>query len=84
MYHPMRSDDGKITKMEYEIFEEPYTLTEAANHKDEKPYKDKPCTANPSAVKPYPKEPSEKNPGRKTQRSIGSYYTTRVNHNLSG
>ncbi|MBR5613985.1 MAG: helix-turn-helix domain-containing protein [Clostridia bacterium] len=55
-------DDGKITGMEYEIFEEPYTVTEAEEHNEEKPCEDKPCTANPSAEKPCTEEPSEEKP----------------------
>ena len=55
-------DDGKITGMEYEIFEEPYTVTEAEEHNEEKPCEDKPCTANPSAENPLMEEPSEEKP----------------------
>lgn len=50
-------DDGKITGMEYEIFEEPYTVTEVEKHNEEKP-----CSANPSAEKPLMEEPSEEKP----------------------
>ena len=55
-------DDGKITGMEYEIFEEPYAVVEAEEHNDEKPCEDKPCTANPSAKKPCTEELSEEKP----------------------
>lgn len=55
-------DDGKITGMEYEIFEEPYTDVETEEHNEEKPCEDKPCTANPSAEKPLTEEPSEEKP----------------------
>ena len=50
-------DDGKITGMEYEIFEEPYTVTEGEEHNEEKP-----CSANPSAEKPLMEELSEEKP----------------------
>ena len=53
----MHGDDGKITGMEYEIFEEPYTAVEAEEHNEEKP-----CTANPSAEKPLTEELSEEKP----------------------
>ena len=33
----MHGVDGKITGMEYEIFEEPYTVTEGEEHNEEKP-----------------------------------------------
>ena len=52
-------DDGKITGMEYEIFEEPYTVVEAEERNEEKPCEDKHCTANPSVEKPFKEEPSE-------------------------
>ena len=55
-------DDGKITGMEYEIFEEPYTVTENEEHNEEKHCEDKPCSANPSAEKPLMEEPSEEKP----------------------
>ncbi len=55
----MHGDDGKITGMEYEIFEEPYTVVEAEEHNEEKPCEDKPCETNPSAEKPFTEEPSE-------------------------
>ena len=58
----MHGDDGKITGMEYEIFEEPYAVVEAEEHNDEKPCEDKPCTANPSAKKPCTEELSEEKP----------------------
>ena len=57
----MHGDDGKITGMEYEIFEEPYAVAKAEEH-DEKPCEDKPCTTNPSAEKPYTVKPSEEKP----------------------
>ena len=53
----MHGVDGKITGMEYEIFEEPYTVVEAEEHNEEKP-----CTANPSAEKPLTEELSEEKP----------------------
>lgn len=58
----MHGDDGKITGMEYEIFEEPYTVVEAEERNEEKLCEDKPFTANPSAEKTLAEEPSEENP----------------------
>ncbi len=63
----MRGDDGKITRMEYEIFEEPYTISETERPNGEKPCGDKSCTANPSAEEPstdnpLPEKPSEEYP----------------------
>ena len=58
----MHGANGKITGMEYEIFEEPYAVVEAEEHNDEKPCEDKPCTANSSAEKPLTEEPSEEKP----------------------
>ena len=55
-------DDGKITGMEYEIFEEPYTVTENEEHNEEKHCEDKPCSADPSAEKHCMEEPSEEKP----------------------
>lgn len=55
-------DDGKITGMEYEIFEEPYTVTEAEEYNEDKPCEDKPCKACPSAENPLMEEPSEEKP----------------------
>ena len=53
----MHGDDGKITVMEYEIFEEPYTVTEAEEHNEEKPLtkersEEKPLMDKPSTEKP--------------------------------
>ena len=58
----MHGDDGKITGMEYEIFEEPYSVTEGEEHNEEKPREDKPCSANPSTEKPLMEELSEEKP----------------------
>lgn len=58
----MHGNDGKITGMEYEIFEEPYTAVEAEEHNDEKPCEDKPCTDNHSAEKPLTEDASEEKP----------------------
>ena len=55
-------DDGKITGMEYEIFEEPYTVVEAEERNEEKACEDKPCSANPSTEKPLMEELSEEKP----------------------
>lgn len=54
----MHGDDGKITGMEYEIFEEP--LTEEPS--EEKPLTDKPSTENLSMDLPMKGNPSEENP----------------------
>ena len=55
-------DDGKITGMEYEIFEEPYTVVETEEHNEEKHCDDKSCTANPPAEKHLTEERSEEKP----------------------
>lgn len=60
-------DDGKITGMENEIFEEPYTVVETEEHNEEKlcetnPSAEKPCTEEPSEEKPLTDKPSEENP----------------------
>lgn len=58
----MHGVDGKITGMEYEIFEEPYTVTKGEEHNEEKPCEDKPCSANPYTEKPLMEELSEEKP----------------------
>ncbi len=68
----MHGDDGKITGMEYEIFEEPYAITTDEEHDDEKPCEeepsadkssmDTPSTEKPSMAIPAKEKPSEENP----------------------
>ena len=53
----MRGENGKIIRMEYEIFEEPY-----AEHNEEKVCEDKHCTANRFTGNPFKEEPSEGKP----------------------
>ena len=58
----MHGANGKITGMEYEIFEEPYAVAEAYENNSEKPCEDKPSTENPSMDLPVKGKPSEENP----------------------
>lgn len=58
----MHGDDGKITGMEYEIFEEPHTVVETEEHNNETACEDKPCEDNPFAEKLCKEEPSEEKP----------------------
>ena len=68
----IRGDDGKITGMEYEIFEESYAITTDEEHDDEKPCEeepsadksstDTPSTEKPSMAIPAKEKPSEENP----------------------
>jgi len=77
----MHGEDGKILRMEYEIFEEPYAVAEAYEHNSEKPCEDKPYTEEPSEEKPLPNKPSTENPSMdfqwKEKPSEGNY---RVNN----
>lgn len=57
----MHGANGKITGMEYEIFEEPYAVAEAYENNSEKPCEDKPSTENPSMDLPVKGKPSEEN-----------------------
>lgn len=49
----IRGENGKIIRMEYEIFEEPFT---------EEPSEEKPLTENSSMVLPGKEKPSEETP----------------------
>lgn len=86
----MRGDDGKITRMEYEIFEEPYTISETEKPNGEKPCGDKSCAVNPSAEEPstdnpLPEKPSmvfsEKETPSKENRWINNIKTNKTENN---
>lgn len=78
----MRGDDGRIIRMEYEIFEEPYNVTDSEGLKEENSCEDKLCTVNPSMDKPSAENPPMDNPLEENRLVNNTISNKKENNNI--